>query len=233
MHQVFVSWSGGKDSCFACYQAIAGGLKVRYLLNMVTEDGKRSWTHGLSAKMLQMQSQATGIPLLQRRTTMANYEVDFKNALLALKQEGISGGVFGDIDFEEHRQWDERVCRDVDFTPHLPLWGQSQEKILSDFIASGFEAIVVVVRADLFDEEWLGRKIDLDFVKDLNELKKTKNITPCGEAGEYHTFVINGPLFNRRLEVAETKKVLRDGHWFLEILECKLRSKYPRRARID
>ncbi len=225
MHQVFTSWSGGKDSCFACQQAVVSGLKVRYLVNMITEDGKRSWTHGQSAELLQVQSQAIGIPLIQRRTTMENYEAQFKDTLLALKQEGIKGGVFGDIDLEEHRQWIDRLCREVDITPHLPLWGQSQEEILRSFIRSGFEAIVVVARADLFDEEWLGRRVDLDFLSHLSELRQTNDIQVCGEAGEYHTFVTDGPLFNQRIEILETNKVLREGYWFLEILRYGLRAK--------
>ena len=225
MHQVFTSWSGGKDSCFACYQAAVSGLKVRYLLNMITEDGKRSWTHGLSTELLQMQSQAIGIPLVQRQTTMASYETEFKDVLFTLKQTGISGGVFGDIDLEEHKEWVDRICRQVNITPYLPLWGQSQEKILRSFIASGFEAIIVVARADLFGEEWLGRKMDWEFLSHLAKLKQTSGIQPCGEAGEYHTFVIDGPLFNQRVEILETNKVLREGHWFLEILKGELRSK--------
>ena len=102
MHQVFTSWSGDKDSCLACYQAVNSRLKVRYLLNMVTEDGRRSWTHGQSVELLQSQSQAIGIPLIQRQTTMANYEAEFKDALLSLKQKGVTEGVFGDIELEEH-----------------------------------------------------------------------------------------------------------------------------------
>ena len=225
MHQVFTSWSGGKDSCLACYQAVVGGLKVRYLLNMITEDGRRSWTHGQSVDVLQAQAQAIGIPLIQRQTTMANYETEFKDALLSLKQRGISGGVFGDIDIEEHRQWIERICGGVDITPHLPLWGQAQKKILSSFIASGFEAVVVVAKADLFGEEFLGQKIDLDFLSYLSELEQRYGVQPCGEAGEYHTFVIDGPLFNQRIEILETNKVLREGYWFLEISKHGLRTK--------
>jgi len=192
---------------------------------MITEDGKRSWTHGLSAELLEVQSQAIGIPLIQRRTTMANYETEFKNMLLALKPEGMRGGVFGDIDLEEHRQWIDRICQQVDIIPYLPLWGQSQEAILKDFTGLGFEAIVVVARADLFTQEWLGHKIDLDFLSHLSELKQTNEIQLCGEAGEYHTFVTDGPLFNQRIEILETNKVLRDGYWFLEILKYALRSK--------
>jgi len=222
MEQVFTSWSGGKDSCFACYRATLSGLKVRYLANMITEDGKRSWTHGQSSELLQAQAQAVGIPLVQRRTTMANYEAEFKDMLLTLKREGVTGGIFGDIDVEEHRQWIDRVCQGVDITPYLPLWGQSQEKILRDFIDLGFEAVVVVTKADLLGEEWLGHKIDLDF---LSHLKQTNGIQLCGEAGEYHTFVIDGPLFSQRIEILKTNKVFREGYWFLEILQYDLRTK--------
>jgi len=192
---------------------------------MISEDGKRSRSHGLSADVLQVQSQALEIPLVQRRTTWDNYEAEFKNMLRAFKAEGIGGGVFGDIDLEEHREWVERICQQVDITPHLPLWGLSQEKILRDFIGFGFEAIVVATKADLLGEEWLGRKVDLDFLSHLSELRKTSDITPCGEAGEYHTLVTDGPLFKQRMEILETNKILREEHWFLEISKSELRAK--------
>lgn len=220
MEQAFASWSGGKDGCLACYRAAASGVKIRYLVNMVTEDGKRSWSHGLAARWLQVQSQAMGIPLIQRQTTSANYEAEFQNLLRTLKEEGVTAGVFGDIDFEEHRQWIEKVCSAGGIIPRLPLWGQPQTKILEDFIASGFEAFVVATKADLMGEEWLGRRIDPAFLADLAELSKTKNITPCGEAGEYHTFVIDGPLFIKRVEILEAEKVLKEGHWFYEIRDA-------------
>jgi uncharacterized protein (TIGR00290 family) len=184
---------------------------------MVTEDGRRSWTHGQSVELLQSQSQAIGIPLIQRQTTMANYEAEFKDALLSLKQKGVTEGVFGDIELEEHRHWIERICGEVALTPHLPLWGQAQEKILGSFITSGFEAVVVVTKADLFGEEWLGQKIDLDFLSYLSELRQRYGIQLCGEAGEYHTFVTDGPLFDQRIEILETNTVLREGYWSLEI----------------
>ncbi len=225
MQQVFASWSGGKDSCLACYRAIVSGLKVRYLANTVTEDGKRSRSHGLPAEVLQVQSLAVGIPLVQRRTTWDNYEAEFKSMLHTFKQEGVKGGVFGDIDFEEHRQWVERVCQEVDIVPHLPLWGESQNKILRDLIDLGFEAVIIATKADLFGREWLGQRIDLNFIKHLDELKEIKDITPCGEAGEYHTLVIDGPLFKKRMEILKTRKVFRDTHWFLDILDTELRTK--------
>lgn len=223
MLAAFTSWSGGKDSCLACYRVAGNELRVRYLVNMITEDGQRSWSHGLSAQLLQIQSQAIGIPLIQRRTTRADYEAQFKNMLLILKQKGITVGIFGDIEFEEHRQWIERVCSEGGIIPHLPLWGENQDKILRDFIDLGFEAVIVTTKADLLGEEWLGRKIDLDFLAHFAELRKTKNITPCGEAGEYHTLVIDGHLFGKRIEILEANKMLREGHWFFEIMKCELR----------
>ncbi len=225
MNQVFTSWSGGKDSCLACYRATLSGLKVRYLANTVTEDGKRSCSHGLSANIIQVQSQAIGIPLVQRRTTGDSYETEFKSMLRIFKQEGVEGGVFGDIDFNEHREWIERVCQETDIIPYLPLWGESQDKILRDFIDLGFEAIVIATKAELLGEEWLGQRVDLNFIQHLGELRETKDITLCGEAGEYHTLVIDGPLFKKRIEIMKTEKVLRSEHWFLEVLDTNLRDK--------
>ena len=225
MTQVFASWSGGKDSCFACYRAAEAGLEVRYLINMMVEDAKRSWSHGLSSELLQMQAQAIGIPLVQRWSTMANYGNDFGDVILTLKENGVGGGVFGDIDLEAHREWIEQLCQQVDITPYLPLWGLAQAEIIRDFIGLGFEAIIVVARADLFGEEWLGRKVDLDFLSRLTELEKTSGVTVCGESGEYHTFVTDGPLFKQRVEIMEARRELRGGHWFLEIAESRLVAK--------
>jgi len=225
MPEAFVSWSGGKDSCLACYRAIVSGINVRYLLNMVTGDGQWSRSHGLSAELLRVQAKALGIPLVQKQTTKAGYEAEFKNTLLAFKQEGITLGVFGDIDLEEHRQWIERVCSAGSVTPYLPLWGKDQEEILKDFIHLGFESVVVATKADLLGEEWLGRQIDEAFLTDLKELRKTKDITLCGEVGEYHTYVINGPLFSRCVEIREANRELKDGHWFLRIAKCALKPK--------
>jgi len=220
--RVFASWSGGKDSALACYRGIDSGLEVRCLLNMATESGERSRTHGLSTAVLQVQAQAIGLPLVRRNATWESYETEFKNVLRALRREGIEGGIFGDIDLDEHRQWIERVCGEAGITPYLPLWGERQEEIMRDFINLGFEAAVVTARAELMGEEWLGRKIDLEFLKKLEE---ADGITPCGEAGEYHTFVTDGPLFKQRVAILEAQKVLREEYWFWEILDCVLTAK--------
>jgi diphthine-ammonia ligase len=225
LRKVFVSWSGGKESSLACYRARKAGLEVSYLANMVTEDGTRSRTHGLSARILKVQARAMGMPLVQRPATWQSYEAEFKKIVGEFKQEGIEGGVFGDIDLEEHREWVERVCREAGITAHEPLWGESQDEILKDFINSGFRAVIVAIRADILGEEWLGRSIDMNFYTEIKELGKAQNITPCGEVGEYHTLVVDGPLFQKRLEITEARKVFRDKHWFLEIMGARLKAK--------
>ena len=218
--KVFVSWSGGKDSCLAAYLAMKEGLDVRYLANTVDEDGLHSRSHGLSAEVLKLQAQSLGIPLVQQRTGAGTYEADFKTLLRNMRAEGIRGGVYGDIDFVPHLEWMERVSRECDIVPHFPLRDISQDKIMSDFVELGFEAVVVATQPDKLGKEWLGRKVNWDFIKGLAALDK--GITPCGEAGEYHTLVIDGLLFKKRLEIVKADKVLRGDHWFLEIKQSRL-----------
>ncbi len=160
MSSVFVSWSGGKESSLACYRAKANGLTPSYLLNMTVEDGSRSRTHGLAREVLSLQAGAMGISLIQRKTSWKNYEDNFKKTVLELKEAGIEGGVFGDIDLEEHRRWVKRVCQEIGIRPYLPLWGKCQKKVLEDFINLGFQAVVVAVKIEFLGERWLGRKID-------------------------------------------------------------------------
>lgn len=223
MTKVFASWSGGKDGCLALYRATSRGTDVRYLLNMVTEDGRRSRSHGISATVIKKQAEALAIPIVQRPTTHETYESIFVETLKNFKQEGIEGGVFGDIDFNPHREWIERICRQAGIAFHLPLWLENQTELMEEFIDAGFIAVVVAVKADLFGPEVLGRTVDRQFLSYLTGLDK--GITPCGEAGEYHTLVIDGPLFKKRLEIKKSEKVTRGEHHFLEILETGLRTK--------
>lgn len=225
MIQAFVSWSGGKDSCLACYRAMKSGIEPRYLLNMVTEEGQWSRSHGLSAELLRAQAEAIGIPLVQQRTGDSTYETEFKNAVGGFKQHGVTAGVFGDIDFNAHREWIDRVCSDAGVTPYLPLWLQDQNEIMQDFIDLGFESVVVATKSDLLGEEWVGRRVDADFLADLRELSRTKSITPCGEAGEYHSYVIDGPFFRKRVSILETGKEQKGDHWFLRINRYQLDNK--------
>ena len=221
--KAFISWSGGKDCCLAAYKAIRQGVIVVYLLNMVTQDGQRSCSHGIAAQWIRQQSEAMDIPLLQFPTTNDNYQSVFVNALHHLNKEGVTAGVFGDIDFEPHREWIEKVCAPSGITPILPLWGGNQSKIVMDFIGLGFEAKVIAIRADLMGKEWLGRMLDKGFLEDVADLNK--DITPCGEAGEFHTLVVDGPIFEKRMEIRDAETVKRGEHWFWDIKKIELLGK--------
>ena len=208
--KVFASWSGGKESALATYKAILQGHEVSYLVNFISEDGKRSRSHGIKASVLESQSKAIGIPIIQVKTSWESYEENFKKVVTELKGKGIEGGVFGDMDLEEHREWVERVCDELQIEPILPLWGIESGDLLTEFWGSGFKAIVVATR---LEESLLGRNLDKTF---LDEVQKF-DCHPCGESGEYHTFVTHGPIFKTPLKVTQSKKEKRDTVWFLEI----------------
>lgn len=213
--KVFVSWSGGKETSLSCYRAMQiQDIKVTYLLNMVSEDGKHSRSHGINSQFLKLQAKAIGIPLVQKKTTWKTYEEEFKKAVRDLKREGIEAGVFGDIDLQEHRDWVERVCKEIEIEPILPLWKGKREDLLKEFIQAGFKAVVVATNTDFLGKEWLGREIDKEFIEDLSPFK---NIDLCGEKGEYHTFVYDGPIFKKSVDFTIEKKILKDKHWFLNL----------------
>lgn len=208
--KVFASWSGGKDSALAAYKAIALGHEVLYLLNSVSENGQVSASHGIKAGVIALQAEAIGIPLFQMKTSWSTYEANFKQAISQLKERGITGGVFGDIYLTEHREWIERVCRETGIEAIFPLWGHDTSELIHEFMGCGFKSIIV---ASHLEESLLGQTIDKKFLQKLVDLRAD----PCGEKGEYHSFVIAGPLFKKQFEVIHGKKEKRDGVWFLDI----------------
>ena len=191
-------------------------------MNFVSKD-ERCMSHGLDSKLIAAQSQAIEIPIVQRQVTWDTYEQGFKIAIRELKRTGVSGVVFGDVDIQEHKDWVDRICNELNIKPVMPLWGLDPKQILTDFVDDGFEAIVVMVKVDLLSEEWLGRKVDRNFVSDL--LKLESKVHLCGELGEYHTFVFDGPLFKRRLEILDSEKIARNGYRFLDISKYKISGK--------
>ena len=222
MSRVVASWSGGKESCFACYKAILEGFEVSHLLNFISED-RRCMSHGIDSKLMIAQSQAIEIPIVQRKVTWDTYEQEFKTVIRELKRIGVGGAVFGDIDIQEHKDWVDRVCKELNIKPVMPLWGRDPEQILTDFIDEGFEAIVVMVKADLLGEEWLGRRVDESFVSDLLKLKNKVHL--CGELGEYHTYVTNGPFFKRRIKILDSSRMLKNGYRNLDISKHEVSEK--------
>lgn len=213
-----VSWSGGKDSCFALYQAMRQGYNISHLINFISQEPHRVRFHGTDVKLIQFQSQALEIPVLQWETTWEGYEKDFKEAVLSLIPSGIDGMIFGDIYLVEHRAWAERVCRDLGIRAVEPLWGMNAADVLSNFIDVGFEAIVISAKRELMQKEWMGHIVDHSF----REYLETKNIDPCGENGEYHTLVTAGPILKRRIRLLENDTIAINDYWVMEIHRYEL-----------
>lgn len=214
-----VSWTGGKDGCYSCYKAMAEGYHVTYLLHF--RNVNKVGSHEINPQIIQAQSKALGIPLLQRGFT--SYEQEFKRAISDLRAQGesIDGAIFGHI--ETHKTLVERICRDMNLDQILPLWKQDSDKILRDIINSGFEVLVVSVKDGLLGREWLGRRIDESFIHDLRDLNPF--INPCGENGEFHTLVTDGPIFKKKIKLFESEDSLREGYWFLDAGEFALLDK--------
>jgi len=216
---VVVSWTGGKDGCLALYKAILAGYNVSHLLNF--RSTSRIGSHDLCPDLLKAQSEAIGIPLIQ--TDFVSYEDEFKNVVRSLLKSGvkIDGAVFGHI--ETHKNLVDRVCGDLEIELIMPLWQQDSEQIIKDIIDAGFGVIVTSFNSELFGEEWLKRKIDAEFIEDLTNLNES--IDPCGENGEFHTFVYDGPIFQKIIEITGYQKVHRNGYWFMEVSEFYLKEK--------
>ena len=212
------SWSGGKDSCFAYYKARQAGYDVKYLLNFISRESRRGCFHGIESGLLQLQAKLVGVPIAQKETTadMQKYEEEFKEAVSELKVEGINTMVFGDIYLDEHKDWVERVCAEIGIKPLEPLWNNPPLKVMQEFIEAGFKAMVVSAQADKFNSDFVGRIVDKELIDELNARK----ICPCGENGEFHTLVIDGPIFKRGIRILESEPILKEGfwkHWFLDI----------------
>ena len=212
------SWSGGKDSCLACYKAIQQGYDVKLLLNFISRESKRGCFHGIEGRLLKFQADLIGIPLEQREVSpdMNKYEEEFKAAVSELRGKDIGSMVFGDIYLLEHESWIERVCGDLKIKPLEPLWESDPESIIDEFISSGFKAIIVSCKADIMGREFLGRYVDKSLVEEL----KNRGICPCGEKGEFHTLVVDGPIFSKPIKILEAEPIIKEGfwkHWFLDI----------------
>ncbi len=215
----FVSWSGGKDSCLALFRAIQKYGKPKFLLNMLTEEGNRSRSHGLSRAVLEKQAHSLQIPILFYAASWNDYESVFISALHDLKKEGIKMGVFGDIKISDQpnwlaqRQWADHVCEQAGISAYEPLWEDKVETLLQDIFAAGFAAKIISVKADLLSADYLGKMLDENLISDLMK----KGIDPAGEKGEYHTVVLDGPIFIKPLELKQGECVLKNGYWFLDV----------------
>jgi uncharacterized protein (TIGR00290 family) len=211
---VFCSWSGGKDAALALHEAMRAGASPRLLISMMIEGGERSRSHGLSRQVLAAQAEAVGLPIEFGAASWSGYEAELRQVLEAgMAAAGASLGIFGDIDMEDHRQWVERVCGLVQAEACLPLWKRDRRRLMDDLLGTGFEAVIVAVREGALPAQLLGRTIDAALVEEIERA----GADAAGENGEYHSLVVDGPLFQRRLEVELGECSLRDGVWFVDV----------------
>ncbi len=207
------SWSGGKDSCFALMQAIQIGYQPKVLLNVLNEEGKISRSHGIPSTILQSQAAAAGLPIHLISSSWNEYEKHFTSALKELKEHyQLTHAVFGDIDLQPHRDWEEKVCSHAGLTAVLPLWKQDRKQLVLQMLEAGIETMIVSCN-EVMGESFLGRIITTALVDELEAL----GIDACGENGEYHTLVLDCPLFTEPINVSVEQKLLHDKYWFAEL----------------
>jgi uncharacterized protein (TIGR00290 family) len=188
--KAFFSWSGGKDSMLALHRALHAGVQVEALLAMFDESGERSRSHATARSLMQAQADALGIPLVMKSASWANYEAVFSEQLRVFAAGGITHGVFGDIDLQPHRDWEEKVCAAAGLTALLPLWQEPRRALVDEFLGLGYRARIVCVDARWLDAGFCGREFDAAFLADL-----PAQVDACGENGEFHSFVHDGPRF--------------------------------------
>ncbi len=207
------SWSGGKDSCFALIQAIQLGYTPKVLLNVLNEEGKISRSHGIPAGILQQQAAAAELPIRMISSSWQEYEQHFTSALADLKEKyQLTHAVFGDIDLQAHRDWEEKVCTAAGLTAVLPLWQQGRKQLVLQMLEAGIETIIVSCNSTM-GERFIGRPITPSLVSELEAL----GVDTCGENGEYHTLVLDCPLFTERINVSVMGKVHHEGYWFADL----------------
>ncbi len=214
MERVVLLWSGGKDSALALYELRrAGKYEVAALLTTVTEEYDRVSMHGVRRLLLERQAASVGLPLTQvripRNCSNEEYASRMASTCEELKGIGLHTAASGDIFLEDVRRYREGQLAEAGMRGVFPLWGRESAQLARTFVAAGFAAVTVCVDAQALDKEWAGRAFDARFLADL-----PRGVDPCGENGEFHTFVSNGPIFTERIAWVRGEVVLRDDRFY-------------------
>lgn len=208
-----VSWSGGKDSALALHEIVkAREIEVSALLTTLSEDGRVS-AHGVPVALIEEQARALGLPLhkvlLPAACSNQEYESRMRIALTTLRREVVETVISGDIFLEDVRTYRESLVRSAGMTICFPLWGRDTAGLADAFLANGFKAIVCTVDGNLLPADFVGRQYDEAFLSDL-----PRGVDPCGENGEFHTFVFDGPRFEHPVRFTSGETVLAQGRFY-------------------
>lgn len=213
MQRALVSWSGGKDSCYAVHQAMQQGLQPKVLLNVLNEEGQISRSHGIPSSILQAQAAAMGLPIRMIASSWQDYEQHFTHALSSLKEQyTLSHAIFGDIDLDAHKEWEEKVCTNAGLTATLPIWQRNRKELILEMLQWGLETIIVSCN-EVMGPSFLGRTLTIDMIAELEAL----GVDACGENGEFHTLVLNCPLFQHPIKVTTSNPVQHSNYWFTSL----------------
>ena len=212
--KILVSWSGGKDSTMALYELLKdGSYEIVALLTTITEDYGRISMHGVREYLLEKQAQSIGFNLekvyITKNASNEEYERKMREILEKYKKIGVSGVAFGDIFLEDVREYRERNLSKVGMEGIFPIWGKNTKELAQKFIELGFKAITTCVDSKSLDKSFVGRIYDKQFLLDLPQ-----GVDPCGENGEFHTFVYDGPIFRKRVKFKIGEIVFRDNRFY-------------------
>jgi uncharacterized protein (TIGR00290 family) len=216
--KVLFTWSGGKDSAMSLYELEKDGrYEIVSLLTSVTEDYDRISMHGVRRVLLQQQAQSLGLPLemlyITRNSSNEEYEAKMKDKLLQYKSQGVSSVVFGDIFLEDLRKYRENNLAQVGMKGIFPIWKRDTSELAHTFIDLDFKAVITCVDSQSLDGKFAGRYFDNEFLSEL-----PPKVDPCGENGEFHSFVYDGPIFRERIRFRRGKVVLRDNRFYFRDL---------------
>ena len=227
--KAYMNWSGGKDSSLCLHKILTEDkYRVKYLLTSINKVHDRISMHGIRTTLLRQQADSIGIPLkiieLPENPDMAEYEKELETMINEISNEGIHHSIFGDIFLEDLKKYREDKLRPLGIEGVFPLWEISTKEVMKEFIELGFKAIIVCVNEKFLDQSFCGRIIDQSLVNDLPD-----NVDVCGENGEFHSFVFDGPIFKKPIlfekgaivyrEYAKPKSTMDDHYNSLSIEE--------------
>ena len=214
---ILFCWSGGKDSAMAVHALFQKEVPIAGLLTTVTETYNRISMHGVRRELLVQQAQSIGLPLHEVRIppqcVNPIYEARMEEALRIHYDAGVRTVAFGDIFLEDLRAYREKNLTRIGMTALFPIWKRDTRELIRNFHAAGFRAIAACIDPKVLDRSFAGRELDASFFRDL-----PPNVDPCGENGEFHTFVFDGPIFHKRIPVRPGETVERDSFIYCDLL---------------
>lgn len=228
MGKVVLNWSSGKDASLAYYLLQQQKVPVSHLLTTLSADYNRVFMHGVREELLDMQAERMGLPLVKVKLPASPSDDMYKNAmqetLTQLKKEDVTTAAFGDIFLEDLKVYREQQLAAVGIDALFPLWKRDTRELVAAVEDAGIEAIIVCTNAKYLGQDFLGRKIDRQLLADLPD-----NVDPCGENGEFHTFVYNAPFFSAPIPITIGEAVYKQydsgdgkawdtGFWFLDVM---------------